>query len=78
MKSGPTNSTVPSTVIASGLALALAACPAGTLAAAWKNNGPSRDWNKGANWNAGVVPNNAGAFIALYGHAQEEHAANNL
>lgn len=63
MKPGPTNSTAPSTLIACGLALALAALQVGARA---------------ADWNCGVMPNNAGAFIPLYDHTQEEHAANNL
>jgi hypothetical protein len=71
MKPSPTNSTAPSIRIACGLVLAFAAPPVGTRAADWKNNGPSSDWN------GGVVPNNAGAFIPLNGHTQE-HAANNL
>lgn len=63
MKLSPTNSTRPSSLVACGLALAVALIPVATNAADWLNNGPSTDWNTGANWNGSVVPNNDGASI---------------
>lgn len=63
MKPSPANSSTSSILAACGLAFALSFFHGTIQAADWLNNGPSTDWNTGANWNGSVVPNNDGAFI---------------
>ncbi|MDZ4402886.1 autotransporter-associated beta strand repeat-containing protein [Prosthecobacter sp.] len=50
-------------LLVAGFAVLFAALSGATQAADWLPGGTSTDWNTGTNWNGGVVPNNAGAFI---------------
>lgn len=60
----PTQPPVLPVLFAIGLAASLAVLPGITQAADWLPGGTNTDWNTGTNWNGGVVPNNAGAFIS--------------